>query len=244
MKLKQSLIFVGACLTLACNEDVDSEDIRTHGMYAIYEAVADGSGETEIVTQLRVGGDNGTFVELSGEDELTAMTEDEDVVLRHKNSGNKHYYEGSLDGDYEGLEIQIALTRGGNDDDAVDSFAELPAPFDAALEDEKAEYVLRESDVSIIWDNEASGKMEWSLEGDCIKSASGSTNDDGSLTLKAEDIEVWESDKGEACDVTVTLDRVSDGETDSAFGDGGEFKAIQRRTVTFNSMPAEGEVDD
>ena len=247
MKLKLAVHYSLATLalsTLGCAEDVDSEDIRTSGMYAIFEAVADGSGETTISAQLRVGGDDGTFVELTGQDELTASTEDDDMVLRHDNSGNRHYYEGSLDGDEEGLEIQIAFSRGDEDDDAPDSYASLPAPFEASLEDEDAEYIHRGNDVFIVWDNEASGRMEWSLEGDCVKSESGSTNDDGSLTIDAEDIEVWETDRGEACDVTVTLDRIEEGETDSAFEEGGEFYAIQRRTVTFNSMPSDDELED
>ncbi len=244
MKLRHTLVFMIAGLSFGCAEDVDSTDIRTGGMYAIYEAVSDGSGETDISAQLRVGGDDGTFIELKADDELTVTTDEDEATLRHIEKGNRHYYESTIDGDEGGLEIQIALSRGDLDDDAPDSFATLPKPFEAALEDKDLKDILRGNDVFIVWDNEANGKMEWSLEGDCVKSESGSTDDDGSLTIKAEDVEVWESDQGEACDVTVTLDRIKKGETDTTFEEGGEFYAIQRRSVTFSSMPADDEVAD
>lgn len=244
MKLNHVTLLMGAWACLACAEDVDSSAIRTRGMYANYEAVAVGNGETKITAELRVGGDNGTFVELIGDDELTALTDDQDEILRHRNTGNRHYYDGTIDGDDEGLEIQIAFTRGEDDDDAIDSFARLPAPFDADLEDPDENKIERGNDVFIVWDPDANGDMKWSLEGDCIKLQSGSTNDDGSLTIDSDDVEVWQSNVGESCKVTVTLDRVKKGTTDAEFEEGGEFRAIQRRTVTFTSTPADDESDE
>lgn len=242
MKLNYLTLFAGAVACLACAEDVDSSAIRTEGMYAIYVAVAEGDGETSITTQLRVGGDDGTYVELTGADELTALTDDQEKILKHRNSGSQHYYDGTIDGDEEGLEIQITFTRGDEDDDALDSFAQLPAPFEADLEDPDKNKIARGKDVFVVWDNAAKGSMKWSLEGDCIKIANGSTSDDGSLTIDSEEIEVWQSDVGETCKVTLTLDRVNDGTTDSAFEEGGEFRAIQRRTVVFTSTPADDEL--
>ena len=244
MKCDRLLLLMTTGLAFACAEDVDSESIRTSGMYANYEAVAHGDGETDIIAEIRVGGDDGTFVELTGEDELTAMTEDDDVVLRHHEQGNRHSYRGTLDGDEEGMEIQIALTRGGEDDDAVDSYATLPAPFEAELEDPDEDEIQRGTDVKIVWDNEGSGSMKWYVQGDCVKPDNGSADDDGSLSIAAKDIDVWESDKGESCEVKVILDRVSQGETDSEMGEGGKFLAIQRREVTFTSTPADDEAED
>src|SRR6187551_804100 len=143
MKLNRIVLFASAGLSLACAEDVDSAAIRTEGMYAIYEAVADGSGETAISTQLRVGGDNGTFVELTAEDELTASTDNDSTVLSHRGTGNRHYYDGTIEGDEGGLEIQIALARGEDNDDALDSLGSLPEPFEADLEDPESDEIER-----------------------------------------------------------------------------------------------------
>lgn len=242
MKLK-NIVWVGV-LSLGCAEDVGSENIRTQGMYAKYTAIASGNGETSITAELRVGGNNGTFVQLGGEDELSASSEDDDVVLAHDSVGDRHYYEGDLEGDAEGLEIQVAFTRGEDFDDAVDSFAELPAPFEAELEDPDADAISRDEDVAVVWDNETSGTMKWTVEGDCIETESGTTSDDGTLVIEAEDIEVWDLDAGESCEVTITLDRVEEGDVDPTFEEGGKFVAIQRRTVTFTSTPGEDEEED
>jgi hypothetical protein len=241
MNLNRISLIAAAGCALACAEDVDSSAIRTEGMYAIYEAVAEGNGETAISTQLRVGGDDGTYVRLTDEDELSASTDEDELVLRHRQSGNQHYYEGRIDGDEEGLSIQISFARGEENDDALDSVASLPEPFEAALADSDDENLERGNDLQIVWDTDAPGSMLWSLTGDCIQGSNGSSKDDGSLTIDNEEIEVWSSNTGESCKVTVTLDRVDTGSVDSAFEEGGEYKAIQRRTVEFRSTPSSDE---
>lgn len=241
MNLRKVLWIAGGTMSLACAEDVGSENVRTQGMYANYEAVAEGDGSTQITAELRVGGDNGTFVELGAEDELFAITADDDIQLRHTSTGNQHRYKASLPDDAEDLEIQIAFSRGEDFDDAVESWAKMPAPFEAELDDADVDSYARGEDVSIVWDNEASGSMQWHVDGDCVQIASGSTDDDGTLTIDGGEIEVWESDAGENCEVTVTLERQRQGSVDPTFEEGGDFRAIQRRTVSFLSTPGEGE---
>jgi len=241
MNLRKILLIVGGTTSLACAEVVGSDNIRTQGMYANYQALAEGDGSTQITAELRVGGDNGTYVELNDEDELWAITDDDEVRLRHESTGNQHRYETSLPNDTEDFEIQIAFSRGENFDDASDSSAKMPAPFEAELEDPEDESYERGQDVSIVWDNDQSGSMAWSLEGDCVKLASGSTDDDGSLTIDGSKIEVWDTDAGEECEVTIILERVRKGSVDPTFEEGGEFRAIARRSVSFISTPGKDE---
>src|SRR5690606_20700109 len=58
-----------------CNEVVDSDAIRTQGMYAGITATTDATGLTRVDVTLRVGGPNGTDVNLIGDDKLTASLE-------------------------------------------------------------------------------------------------------------------------------------------------------------------------
>lgn len=241
MNLKRALLIAGGTMSLACAEDVGSENIRTQGMYASYEAVAVGDGSTQVTAELRVGGDNGTFVELNAEDELFAIAADDDFELRHSSAGNQHRYKATLPDDSEDFEIQIAFSRGEDFDDAVDSWAKMPAPFEAEMEDPDVESYARGQEVSIVWDNEGSGTMQWHLDGECVQIESGSTDDDGTLTIDGDEIEVWESDAGEDCEVTVTLERQRKGSVDPTFEEGGEFRTIQRRTVQFRSTPGDDE---
>lgn len=242
--LKLGLLLTGALGSLSCSEDVDSEAIRTEGMYANYEAIASGDGSTELTCSLRVGGDNGTFVELTGDDQLTAITERETRLLSKRSNGNRHFYEAALDGDSGGLVIQVSFTRGDVDDDATESFATLPEPFAPALAEDMPAEVQRGNDVTITWDNEGTGDMEWSLNGDCVFLDFGSTDDNGTVTISAEDIKVTGTDEGETCEVEVTLERISRGSTDPTFEEGGRFVAIQQRVVTFTSTPAPEELEN
>lgn len=240
---KLGLLMTGAFFSLACSEDVDSEAIRTEGMYAHYEALAVGDGSTELSCSLRVGGNNGTFVELTGDDQLTAITAEETRVLSKRSNGNRHFYETELDSDAGGLVIQVSFTRGDMDDDAAESFVSLPEPFVPTLAEDMPREVQRGGDVMITWDNEGPGEMEWSLNGDCVFLDTGSTSDDGTLTIAEDDIKVTGTDEGESCEVEVTLERINRGSTDPNFEEGGRFVATQQRVVTFTSTPAPEELE-
>lgn len=234
------LVLTGSLLSGCVKEDVDSDAIRTKGMYADYSALAVGNGDTVVTAQLTVGGDNGTIVKLVDEDELEATVGDETKRLGAIN--NRERYRGTFSTDDGGTEITISFLRGDEDENAPDSFATLPDKFDLSIDGDTE--IQRGTAVDISWDPEGSGSVSWSVEGDCVWSESGSTNDDGAATIAAEDIRVQNLDKGETCDVTVTVDRVSTGTVDPEFEEGGRFRAIQRRTATFTSTPNPDEFED
>ena len=71
MKNHMGLLALGALLSSACSlEDVDSDAIRTQGMFADILAISPGNASTLVRVQLTVGGDDGTNVALVGEDRL------------------------------------------------------------------------------------------------------------------------------------------------------------------------------
>jgi hypothetical protein len=240
-------LFLAASLTtltlaaIGCNpEDVASTDVRTHGMYANYDAIDSGNGEVVVRAELRVGGDDtgASYVRLIGDDELVSTIEEDEKVMQDEGSGDVVWYE-SLYGlaDSSGLEVNIAFNRGEDDDSAPDSNVTMPPAFAVSIAEDE---VQRGNDVTVTWDTEYSGRMFWEVDGDCIDRASGEIDDAGSLTLDAADVEVNSLDEGESCTATVTLERRHTGEIDPAFGDGA-FIGTQRRAIDFTSTPADGE---
>jgi hypothetical protein len=105
--------------------------------------------------------------------------------------------------------------------------------------------IQRGNPVPVEWDPPGDGgEVNWEVNGDCVWIESGEAADDGTFEIAAEDVRVQNNDLGEECEVTVTLERVVRGEVDSAFGEGGRFYLIQRRTVIFNSTPADDEAEE
>lgn len=258
MKMIKSLVSVtaltSAAFAVGCGaEDVDSEDVLTKGMYAKFEAVASGDGTTRVEAELRVGGKNGTYVEVKGEDALVALAdedgdgEDESVEMGHNNSGDRHWYRSRFDTDADNTKFTVAFNRGEDYVSAPDSFVEIPKPFVLRLDGlEEGAEIPRGTDVTITWNNEDGGDVNWYVEGDCIWSRDNRTADDMELTIQAEDIKVLGTDEGESCTVEIIIERTRKGTIDSAFGEGGEFWGIQRRGIEFTSTPGpdEGEGGD
>jgi hypothetical protein len=233
-----------AAVSLACGigctlEEVDSDAIRTKGLYVEMLAIAPGSGDTVVRVDLTVGGNSGTRVQLVGQDALVAEPdEDARVALVRRARGR---YEQTLAGEST-REITVRLERGAEDAPA-EGTASLPAPFAMQLESPTSSGVDRSTALIVGWqDPGAEGtEMEWSVEGDCIWSDSGVTPDDGVMTLAPEHVRVKSTQVGEECRVRLTLDRATQSGVDPLFVPGSHFRAVQRRAVTFVSTPGVGE---
>lgn len=249
MKIAQATIslftIVLAASAVGCAEDVDSEAVRTEGMWVDMDAVSEDGEETHFDVRIRVGGSNGTFVELTGDDRLvaTGVTDDDDstVVLDHDSSGDRHWYNGTIPFADEGAEMNVDFQRGDGNTSAPDSTVSMPAPFEMDIE---ADSVERGQEFTVTWDNTFGDSMNYEISGDCIDTVDGQTDDDMEFVVPGDALEVDLLDEGESCQVTVELSRVLDGDLDPAFGEGGSIQGIQRRTATFRSDPAPGETDD
>jgi len=233
------LASVASLLPLGCKqqETVDSDAIRTDGMYADMEVVANGGGDTTVTVFLAVGGDDGTIVELASPDKLVCTAGDTKATL--KASGDE--YEATLGTDDGGTEFVIDLVRGDEDENASCSVV-IPDPFkiEGATSDLD---VSRASDsLTVTWDPSAEENsddihMSWTLDGDCLFETEGSMNDTGELTLEGEDFDstpLADSDE-ESCTASLCIQRLRWGRFDDAFGEGGNISAIQRRCVKFTS---------
>jgi hypothetical protein len=230
-----------AALAGGCSlEDVDSDAIRTQGIYADILALAPGDGSTLVRVKLTVGGDGGTNVTLVGSDSLEASIGELSQALGRSGRGR---YEQRIPGD-SASEVTVRLLRGADDAPASAS-ASLPEPFVMTLETDDSAGVTRSTPVVVAWTPAVGGRaIEWSVAGDCIWSESGITPDDGQLTLAPESFEVRGTRAGEECLVQLTLDRSNEGTVDPVLVPGSNFQAVQRRGVSFVSTPATGEVSE
>jgi hypothetical protein len=224
---------------LGCTlDEVNSDAIRTNGMFAEMAAISPGWGDTLVRVNLTVGGASGTRIELVGDDALVAEAGDDFVTLGRVGHGR---YEEVLPGE-SSREITIRLERGPDDSTAQGS-AVLPEPYALRLETDVSEGVNRSTPVIVSWDPPGleGETVEWSVDGDCIWADSGVTPDDGVMTLQPEHVRVRPTQVGEECGVTVTLDRSVQNDVDPQFIPGSSMRAIQRRAVDFVSTPAAGE---
>lgn len=220
-------------LASACSlEDVDSDSIRTQGMFADMLALAPGDGTTIARARLTVGGEGGTSILLAGDDRLDALYADVSVPLRRSGNGR---YEAELAGDLPGP-IAIELGRGPGDAPAGGG-AELPEPFVIELTTDDRVGIDRGSEVALTWSPALGGVMRWSVEGRCIWSASGETPDDGSLVLGPESFRVLTTRAAEDCQVDLTFERENLGTVDGVWIPRSRFRAIQRRVLRFVSTP-------
>jgi len=218
-------------------EEVDSDAIRTQGLYADILAIAPGDGSTLVRVELTVGGASGTKVQLVGEDSLIAEAGEASEGLSRSAAGR---YEEWLPSDAAGP-ISVRLERGPGDDPGGGT-AELPEPFAMELETDDSVGIDRSSSVVALWEASGDGgSIDWAVEGRCIWADSGTTPDDGALTLGPEHLRVRPTKTGDDCEVLLTLERGAQGDVDRVFVPGSRFRALQRRGVTFVSTPARNE---
>lgn len=240
------LVGLVGLVALGCEEEeeVDSVDIRTHGMYAAMSVIAPGDGETDVTVDLRVGGDDGTIVTLVDTDVLTATVDGKTRTL--KASDNK--YKTTFDSDEGGVKYTISLIRGDDDDGAPKSVVTMPEKI--KLEGDEYQSVSRaDGELVIHYETTESGKdsMSWNiLDSDCLFATDGKLDDSGELVLSGSDFNVKPlaeaaeedpEDGSESCGSVVCLSREMKGTLDSAFGQGGYIKGIQRVCVEFTSVP-------
>lgn len=226
-------LFVLTLLALGCTESVESEDVRTTGIYPVISVVADGRGSSTVTVRLKVGGSNSnTYLDLIGDDRLEASVGD---TTKRLDKRSDHTYRATFPVDQEGTEFVVAFTRGDADESAPVSSVNLPAPFELEL---GATSASRADDaLEVAWVPPASGTIAWEYEGGCVKGDNGTTPDDGTYALAAGRLETFESDKNESCTVDLKLTRAREGTLDSAFTEGGTIEASQVRSASFTSMP-------
>ena len=224
---------VAAALT-GCTETVESTDIKTSGIFPQIVVTAEDKGTSELSVTLKVGGSNSnTYLDLKGDDRLTATVDGKTVELDQ--SGNS--YRQTFDTIEEGTEFTISLERGEADESALNSTVKLPAPFDFELPGTE---FSRLQQVDYSWDPPTDGDdVRVQLMGGCIVSGGFYEPDDGAAKLAPSTITTFKDDEAKSCTVTMAISRKLLGTLDPAFqkGEGGSIQAVQVRSDTFTSTP-------
>lgn len=244
MTTKIGLIALFALGVCGCkNEKVESEDIRTSGIWASFVVTATGNGKSSVESELRVGGGSGTIVELTGEDKLVCTVGDTKKTLNK--DGN--FYKYTFTGDEGNTTFVFAFNRSDEDETAPNSNVTLPDPFTITGVTSTQE-VSRGAQLVVAWEPSATfDSTHWELDGDCLFPTNGKVTTDGALTLSGADFNptltaeegVKSGDPSKSnCTAKLCIERKRLGTLDPAFAEeeGGEIYAIQRRCTSFVSV--------
>jgi hypothetical protein len=223
-------LFLTAALTAGCRQEVESTDIETSGVYPVIDVEADGSGNTRVQVKLKVGGwASNTFLELTGDDRLTATA---GGVTKDLDGSGPVAYAATFPTEAEGS-FTIAFTRGADKISAPNTTVTLPAPYAVTLA--RSEVSRATGSLDFTWTPAGSGDLDASLVGRCIELVLDTIPDDGAASMAGDSIRAHETN--DACTVTLTLARARSGELDPAFTEGGDVQARQLRTATFTTTP-------
>lgn len=235
MRKSFALLGLVAVAAMGCStETISSSDIKTHGIAATIEVIADGDTHSNVWVTLRSGGDeSNTYVILDNGDKLTATAGGETKTLSSVNEGK---YNATFSTGAKDAEFVVALDRP-DDTDAPNSNGKLPAPFGITA---PSDGLSRASDdITIKWDNSGSSDfMRMEIDGTCIFNYSESKiSDTGSFTIPKGGLSSTGGDKPETCTLTLRMERYRAGSVDSALNEESSMELIQRREVKFSSAP-------
>ncbi len=238
------LLMVGSA---ACTS-VESKNVRTDGLFADFEARADGSGKTSVEASLRVGGSTGSFVDLDDGDKLVAHNgmDNREMDLGTSLFGMRIYDE-SFDADDAGESFRIEFQREAHDSTeeacrgggAPNSVVTLPAKFTISSPAADTAFGRAMDAITINWNAANDGdEMEGKLDGECVHSKTFDIGaDNGAFTIDAGEIEARDMEEGTTCDITIQITRKRAGTVDDAYGEGGRFIGKQVREIELSSRP-------
>ncbi|MED5372172.1 MAG: hypothetical protein VX899_14230 [Myxococcota bacterium] len=221
--------------TMVACESVDSEAVMTSGVYADIVIQTQGEGSSDVATILRVGGPtSNTYLDLMGEDTLTATVGEETLELEKQSLGDYREYTAGFDVDAEDTLFDVSFTRA-VDAGAPSSTVTMPAPFALTGPEEGAQFVVQADDITVTYEPASTDdQIRWTIEGDCIYSEGETvTGDPGSFVIPADLIEVMDEEDA-SCSAELKVIRARAGSLDAGYGEGGEIEARQVRSVEIN----------
>jgi hypothetical protein len=232
------LYIVVALLGSGCSKS-DSADILTSGMYASIAARADGTGQTQVSTELFIGNPlDLNFIQLTANDQLFVRHGTSDLVPMKEELLNIVSYTASFPTDAEGEQFEVVFQRT-VDAGAPSSIVTLPAPFTLTAPTTGS----RAAALTVTW--APSGKPDpitVTVDGSCLQSANiPVTGDPGTVTIAAGTLQKKVPAQNEtvpdSCQATIHVQRSLKGTVDPHFGKGGDAAGTQNRTSMFTTSP-------
>ena len=230
---------------IGCNsESIDSEDVRTSGIWAMMKVEARDDGRSRVVVELNAGGELGTNVELTDSEYLEVEAAG---IVKQMNKDDDLFdidYQVYMDTVESDTLFRVSFYRSSGEN-IVNSTVRLPASFSITSPLDEAQFGLDEN-VSLVWTPERSDQ---NIQLDSFISC---TTSDGNTTSTSQSISIADTgnynydissnaefgngtvglDVNAGCELTLTLVRQSSGAIDPAFDEGGSFKAYQTRKVS------------
>lgn len=235
-----TVVLIALAFVINGCSDIDSEDIKTSGIYASMRLTATGNNQTNVWVSLSTG--SGIFdddVDLSSGDYLTATANGITKTLDHS-----YPYETNFDLDEGGTEFVVSLQRR-DGVDAPDSIVSLPTKFSIHMPDASQVFNTGET-ITVAWspfDNTKQIGVTYNVE--CFMAVTGMSNrfgrsytinDLGIHTVPVNGVldtfgEQSQFDTSVPCATSITVERIASGSVDLNYGQGGVITAKQIRNI-------------
>lgn len=237
---------IAIAMLSGCSEDVDSEDIRTSGIYAAINVTSHSSDQSEVEVALKVGGGNSnTYINLTGGDTLTASLnggtpQNLGAYLPDALNPAKKIYVTTFNDPNAGItnsQFTIAFNRP-NDTEAPSSVVSMPATLANFAHNAGSAAVSRlNDDIIFTWATEGlSNPLTLKVEGSCLSNyTNSSVTDNGSFTINAGTLNLLGDTTN--CVATAKLSINQGGNLDPNYGEGGYIKAHKVVSTSFLSAP-------
>ncbi len=226
-----------------CFEQVPSAEVSTDAMYASAELTSRDGVSTDIQVELTVGGPLGTNVDVQNGDQLNASAMGQTVTLVKESEmfGGAHYV-GTIAHAAENVAFSLDYLRGDASThaqgcgrtNAVGSFAVMTKPFEIAPMLTSVRFA---SPVTIAWSNRDNDPMHVAVSGACIVGGSDEVSDTGAFAVETSWLAQRNPKLPSSCSVTAVVTRCRAGQVSPAFGEGGQVKACQERSLSFRVSP-------
>lgn len=230
-----SVVVIGA---VAGCTSVNSSDVKTSGMSANMQVVADGTDATQVAMQLHVDNNITDLVNLTSGDTLVASTgSTSSPMSKNEFLGDIWYTASFPNATAESTSFTVAFNRA-SDVSAPSSVASLPGPFNITSPAASQTFSRTGQDITVAYDSSGTqDAMSWQANGTCIKLQTGSIQGDpGTFTIaKGTLLPADGSMTAASCQVTLAVIRSRAGTIDSHFGYGGSATGQQQRSFQFQS---------
>lgn len=238
------LVLLGACGT------VESENVKSEGIHADIDVVAEGEGSTYVSARLEVGDDGvlRTTLKMTSGDRLMAYA---GGVAQQMSRSKSLLYGTSYVTTFPfaggGTEFKVSLERE-DFTDARNSKVILPAAFTITTTPDKT-YSDLDDPVKTRWEPRRDDRMKIRYALECVD-ANGflhigkytrSISDRGKHVMTVAEIlaqarrNVYDYSNG--CSLTITVMRIRSGKIDRNYGEGGRISALQQRRISATIAP-------
>jgi hypothetical protein len=238
-KLSTAALTLSTFLVATGCAQVESDDVKTDGIYANLQVEATGNGSSVATASLKVGGStSNTFLDLSPGDSLVAQSGADSADMVRNETLGAIWYSAVFATDSANTPFKISFVRD-VEVSAPDSDVTLPAGFAITGPAADSSYSRSADAVVVTWDGSgAADPFSWQITGNCIVAQFGQqTADSGTLTIPAGAIQPGQNQGAASCQATIQLFRSRAGTLDGAYGEGGSVTARQTRSISILSAP-------